>query len=578
MNNSSELTPSGNSQLPVIKENNQIINLDEHRTKRNHGGKGSVANPKVLRPAIENALQEEEQNVVANELNEKQKEEALARKQIVEARLNEIRPNGIILNANDSEEYAELQKELHSLDKRIDEHKKPEAKKEQQPEKTPEERIAVLETENKELKEKIDVLLAKTNENLEASGGTPETRAKKLGIDSFEQIVSAIGEKWSKFPSKYKYAVSAALIIGGTATAMTGAPILAGAFTSTAVGLRALGGASMYFGIKKFLNTYQEGKLKGGEKLEVHREDLNKMTAAAVALALAVALPGFLQQEFQNAEAHISEFLNPEEALAFETPETAINALAEVATETQTTLVPTEKIAELATVKPDQGFWQPIYNQLAEANPEWSKAELNAETHKLLLQNNIINPDGTELRVQPGEQIVLNKDNTITFNKEGAYSFKEPVIETPVAEPQIEQSAVAIEQPVAQIVIDEVALSKNTDMYVRNYINEMFGGKGFFGFGATSPDAIDKIKDWGGHFGFSNHTISEIVNHEEGPMIVESNNRYGINNPTALEKMQQAITQVAQETGVQPIPSEKSEEYFRRAVFTSLKNSVLKGQ
>lgn len=630
----------------IIPEDRLVAKREAKRRERDHAGLGTRANSQILRPAIEAVLSEEdrarstkslqevqeriaelsEDDNTQEELIELKKEEVSlqeklgqinakeatsentpekiasnpetkarknaseARLAIIETRLKEITPNGIIINAEDSDEYAELIKELNSLKSRAGESA---TKNETSNESTP----SIKEIDDKELpstyqaaikridenkketalesklskedQEKVDAILSATNENLEKTGGTPESRAISLGREAMIGI-GMIGERYSKIPAKYKYATSALLILAGGAAAMTGATVMASAVYGAGIGLRLLGGAAMFAGFQKFLNKAYEDT-HDGEVSELARST-NAVASLALASAVALLLPDILREQIHGAEIAIDDYFSPSDAISLEgTTNEALLGNEVVGNYEPNPLVDGENLKELSTIKAGQGFWHPIQNQLAEANPDWTKAELNAATQKTLLENNILKADGTELRLHPGDQVVLNSDGSITYDKEGAYTFKQPAVEAPTT---TEVSPIAPEistEATPAVPVDQAVIVQNADTQVRTYVNELLGRKGIFGFGATGPDTIEKINDWSNpHVGFAHQTIGDVMNHQVSPMGIGMEAKYGVNNPLSLEKMQHAITKVAAETGINPGIDENVDKYLHRAVTTKL--------
>lgn len=570
----------------LLEESNQVI-----ETAR-RGGRGTQAK----RDVVEEAIKETPNGGVA-------------RLKKVEERLMQISPQGIIINSREAEEYDELNLELASLKKRLGEGAKvaektlPSAYEAALKRISEKEATGTSTTKQEERAHEIIPNESAANEAPEANTETSEMtaeekeareaeiltnikkeiladvehgvnrRAEKVGATDF---VRNVGEKWRTVSLKNKLLISAVLIIGGMGSAAIGATAGVAFFSATGLGMRALGAASMYAGFNKLFDARAIAKKKAlleknGEsftdkevELDIYAKDYNKVLAGSLAAVLALAIPGFLSSQIQGVESGLHGMFGT----------SAVEASGAIPVGPEITDVPAgapwlhaglneiphEKLAELTTVKVGEGIWNPVHSQLAFAHPDWSPAELNAETHKLLIENKIINLDGTELRANPGAHVVVHPDGMITHDG-GTYDFKAPTVEAPVAPTATSEF----------IVSTPGEFAGQADAVVRNYINNAFGNKGFFGFGATSPDNIEKITAWSDpEVGFAHHTIADIDNASNSPMPIDPHRDFGINNEALLERMKDSILQFANETGVRPYSGEKIGDYLQRAVTEDL--------
>ncbi|MEK7460075.1 MAG: hypothetical protein AAB628_00800 [Patescibacteria group bacterium] len=510
---------------------------------------------------------------------------SVARLKKVEERLDEIAPQGIIIKSSEATEYDELALELASLKKRLSvdvevtektlpsayeaalkrlsekksvEETAPAEVLEGTPTETPEVVAEGSEMTPEEKEAQIQEILADMTNGV-------NKRAEEAGATDF---VRNVGEKWRTVDAKYKYAISAGLILSGIGFAAIGATAGVAAIAGLGTVMRMLGGAAMFAGFEKFFNNRHEKKL--GEKPDMYAKDNNTIKAGALAIILAVALPEILREHIQGAGDSIHTLFGVGTAEASNVS-TAVHEVSNVPVGTPWLHaglhdIPQEKLAELTTVKAGEGIWNPVRGQLAFAHPDWSPAELNAETHKILIENKIINMDGTEIRVHPGAHVVVHPDGTITHNG-GAYDYKAPVVEAPVSP----------STPSEVVALNPEAFAEKADIDVRHYINETFGNKGFFGFGATTPDNIESITAWNDpQTGFAHHTIAELNAAGKGPMMLEAHRDYGINNEALRERMKNSIILFENSSGVKPDINEKIGDYLKRATTAMYMNQAQK--
>lgn len=98
---------------------------------------------------------------------------------------------------------------------------------------------------------------------------------------------------------------------------------------------------------------------------------------------------------------------------------------------------------KLAAIQKGEGVWHAVYRQLQEQlktnpakfnlkpedldNPAKVKAVLNKETMRILLENKIIKPDGTEIRIRDvGTKVILRPDNKIEITEGKTYEWQPP--------------------------------------------------------------------------------------------------------------------------------------------------------
>ncbi len=211
-----------------------------------------------------------------------------------------------------------------------------------------------------------------------------------------------------------------------------------------------------------------------------------------------------------------------------------------------------ERLTELATVKAGQGFWQPIQAQVAAAHPDWTKAQLNKETMRLLTENGIIKPDGSELRVsRPGVRVFLNPNNTITFDNSQTYTHTP----TPVVEQVVAPQGLGPNDP---------QVTAYASQAVDKQMGELFGSRGFWGIGARPWNESPDMVGWGG---FAGESVADILAAHPSNVFPEDGvvQLHGIKEHFATEKAKEYLAKILKETGVAHKTGEKFLDYVKRA-------------
>ncbi len=465
---------------------------------------------------------------------------------------------------------------------------------------------------------------------LKALGGAEkevEVRAEKTGLETLI-AVRKVGEAWKKVPSKYKYAIAGGLIFSGLGAVAVGSTAAIAGVGMASLALRGLGMASLFVGFETMLKTAHEKKTK--EPRSEFAVKRHTIMAATLAVTIGALMPkmlhglfdtdslptagagrGFINPYLVNTEAPQQAgagrgFVNPElvnteapqqagAGRGFVNPELA-NA------ETAQSAITAEKLAELTTVKAGQGFWQPVYNQLAAANPDWTKAQINKETLRLLVANDIINSSGSELRVsEVGMKVILNPDNTITYNEASTYThtpavqpeqpggttsqiYESPTDgETEATEYQKEQleaqqELTATEQTATarqEILPSDPRVLVYAEQAVTTDINEVLGSKGFFGFFAQN--GVDSINWKDAEVGFANQSVDKVLATHAFPATGDGGMQFGIENYSATTKMQEYLLSVKNGTGVPVLTGEKVADYIKRVATITISSKMNKG-
>ncbi len=271
-------------------------------------------------------------------------------------------------------------------------------------------------------------------------------RAEKGGTWVLDKV-RKMDERWKKVSLKNKLAISGVLLLSGLGAVAIGSSAAIAGVGLASVALRGLGMISLFGTFDRMLAS-AHGKISA-EPRSNRAISIEAGTALALAVAIGLLMPKILQDFIGDvlpstpagpmnaapsaAEVFSSEHTSSQTAGPLETPtESTLKTPPGAAHEPGQPTITPEKLAELTTVKAGQGIWHPISAQVEAANPDWTKAQINKETLRLLVENKIINPDGSELRVsKAGMQVFLNPDGSITFDKAGTYTYT-PVVSSEV--------------------------------------------------------------------------------------------------------------------------------------------------
>lgn len=430
--------------------------------------------------------------------------------------------------------------------------------------------------------EETQAKFKKVFNNIEKKEQENQDRAEKIGErDAFRKI----GDLWNKVPTRYKYMLAAGMFLSGAGAAIPGYVLAS----------RLLSGAGAFVGFETmFKNSYEK---KHGEPRPEHLEARHTLYSGIIAFSLGALVPtltqellGLMTPEVSDATVHSGPYAEGKIhtathplSLPNEPAENQMNVDQKglgMHTETPgvANSLSAEKLTELSTIKEGQGFWQPVHNQLAALHPDWTTEHLNHDTQELLMKNGIINADGSELQISKvGTHIVLNPDNTITYDHSAAYtavpetevtkavsvppapssdhaSFSDPSHETPSAMPQ-------------EIAPTDPAIVTYSDKLVNDYANASFGSKGFLGFGAQS--GVDSI-DWKDpDVGFANHPVDKVLAAHPSAFPADGTRHFGVEDYSATQRMQEGLIEAQKDTGVSVRPGEKVVDYLRRAAITA---------
>ena len=156
------------------------------------------------------------------------------------------------------------------------------------------------------------------------------------------------------------------------------------------------------------------------------------------------------------------------------------------------------------------------------------------------------------------EPVARTEEATVSTEKPEAIKTEQPLPEIPEekAEPYIPTMPQEI-APTDQLVLTYA------DKQVHEHVNNLFGEKGRFGFGAidgmNSPNWNDP------QVGFADKTVAEIMGTKLEIFPSDDKKHFGIEDYAATNKMQGYLNLALAETGVSPFPEEKAIDYLKRA-------------
>lgn len=177
--------------------------------------------------------------------------------------------------------------------------------------------------------------------------------------------------------------------------------------------------------------------------------------------------------------------------------------------------------------------------------------------HTLEQQGKGAGPEATFLKEQIEHFISdTEKQYGDVFNEQ-ADGFKATTIETTSASSSPVETPTQTPEGATQSSPAEVATYTNER--VHSFVNNLFGSKGFFGFGGV--DGM-KTANWAD---FAGRPALEVIEADSNIMPPAGALDVGMNNHDALTKMQGAINTIISETGVQPTQGESVEKFLNRA-------------
>ncbi|MCK9344703.1 MAG: hypothetical protein M0P64_01100 [Candidatus Pacebacteria bacterium] len=147
------------------------------------------------------------------------------------------------------------------------------------------------------------------------------------------------------------------------------------------------------------------------------------------------------------------------------------------------------------------------------------------------------------------------KDTTELFKPEAV----SPTLETP---------PVAAATPVQEVLSTDPKVLEVADKQFHNHVDNVFGSKGFFGFGAVDGTTTPNWKD--PEVGFANKTIEEIMGAKPIVLPGEEVEHFGIEDRAATEKMQDYLMRTFNETGIKVENGETAEKYLKRVSMLSV--------
>ncbi len=415
-----------------------------------------------------------------------------------------------------------------------------------------------------------------------------EKRAEKAGPWALNGI-RKIDEKWKKFPLWSKVAIGGTLLALGLSGAVVVGSTAAFGVSALGLTLRGLGMVSLFGTFERMLVTEHQKKTdEPRSDAEIKR---HAIFAGALAVTIGLLMPKVLSDLIGAESLPVSETLSPGETVvpleSFPNPDPKIEVVtaptdpysalteekfAELTKEPSG--ISPEKLAELTTVKEGQGIWHPVEAQVKAANPEWTEAQVDKETHRLLVKNDIINPDGSELRVsKAGMHVILNPDGTITYDSANTYTHTPTLSPEAIATPEAAVPSESLSRPSA---LDIRLAVESATKVVNSQMSERFGSNGFFGlFGGTpwekSLDIMDK------DVGLAGKSVDEILMARPPAFPEDGVRKFGIESFKAAGDAQIYLNQTAINTGIVHEQGEKFLDYIKRATASGIAATMNKG-
>lgn len=177
------------------------------------------------------------------------------------------------------------------------------------------------------------------------------------------------------------------------------------------------------------------------------------------------------------------------------------------------------------------------------------------------------------------EEVMVGTNTELSVKEEGHSVEQVGQPEATTSEqPSPEILAKRVEQAIPvpeETASDEQNVRTYAEEQVHAHINKLFGKKGFLGFvGTAGMDSID-WKD--PQVGFANKTIARILEIKTETLTDDGTKYFGVEDPVATDKMQKYLQFARTETGVDPLPGEKVEDYLMRASVIIIGKFIGKG-
>lgn len=383
-------------------------------------------------------------------------------------------------------------------------------------------------------------------------------RERNLGEKTMGYI-RGVGETWNKFPLRYKLLLSTGMLATGVGAAITGSAITAGAITALGAGIRAAGASGIFYAIETGLKSR-------AEKKGVERTNAQALRDSAAAAAISIFVMGVLPSVVSNYAVEMFGSAEASEQIA----KTGLEGAGATAP-----IVCDEIAQEGDTVwsMAERGISASLGEKFTSLSPEQQTYFIDAVKDQVVAHPDQFGlADANELQVGQGIDfgILLNNQEFMSETLAEAKGLSAEDIEgirNYVGEELVDggTAETAAGTPEA-LSTDPQVLAIAGELY-HNHVNDVFGSKGFFGFGAT--DGL-KSPNWAdASLGFANKTVEEIMNTK--PVVLPGDGALiGIEDRASTEKMQAYFNRVFIETGIQPEQGETAEKFLKRVSVLSV--------
>lgn len=108
-----------------------------------------------------------------------------------------------------------------------------------------------------------------------------------------------------------------------------------------------------------------------------------------------------------------------------------------------------------------------------------------------------------------------------------------------------------------------------------NHLDEMFGSKGFLGFGAE--EGADSINWKDPDIGFANKTVEEVLNAKPSAFPDDGARHFGIEDYSATQKMQEYLRIAKEQTGLVPQKGETVDDFIHRGAAANIAKFMKNG-
>ncbi|MEK7569091.1 MAG: hypothetical protein AAB497_03180 [Patescibacteria group bacterium] len=231
----------------------------------------------------------------------------------------------------------------------------------------------------------------------------------------------------------------------------------------------------------------------------------------------------------------------------------------------------------LAKAKAGDEAWETAQKQLKELEEKNHALQQEVSQEPLIVPEEAVAETNTETTAEATPAIIESIEQSEPIAKE---TTEEPVVKTEVATISTEKpEAIKTEQPLpetperkaepyAPTIPKEITPTDQlvlvyAEKQVHEHINNLFGEKGHFGFGAVdgmnSPDWNDP------QVGFADKTVAEIMGTKLEVFPSDGKKHFGVEDYAATNKMQEYLDLALKETGVHPLSGEKAIDYLKRA-------------